>query len=85
MFGLHRNTKDMISLESSRFNRGSAIFGNESPVQLVELAPFFIDTYPVRNFEFAKFIEANGYSKEELWTTKGWEFIQERKIYQPNY
>jgi formylglycine-generating enzyme required for sulfatase activity len=53
---------------------GEFIFGrdggpeDESPQQVVEVAGFNIDKYPVTNAEYAKFVEATGHRVPRHWT-----------------
>ncbi|MBN2442310.1 MAG: SUMF1/EgtB/PvdO family nonheme iron enzyme [Spirochaetales bacterium] len=56
---------------------------NESPVHEVTLSAYKIGTYPVTVGEYKKFIQADGYTKEEYWTPEGWQFITEEKITLP--
>ena len=45
---------------------------NERPAHLVDLAPFWIDTAPVTNGEYAEFVAAGGYADPRWWTAAGW-------------
>ena len=42
----------------------------EKPVHTVSLDAFYIDTYPVTNAQYKKFIEAGGHDKPRLWGDK---------------
>jgi len=46
--------------------RGFA-FDNEQPPVTVRVAPFAIDSAPVRNAEFVRFVDAGGYDDAALW------------------
>jgi ergothioneine biosynthesis protein EgtB len=46
---------------------GGFAFDNELPGREVELAAFAIDSAPVTNGEFRRFVEAGGYARAELW------------------
>jgi len=46
--------------------RGFA-FDNELPATTVRVAPFAIDSAPVRNAEFVRFVDAGGYDDTTLW------------------
>ena len=48
------------------------VFDNEKWAHPVEVAPFQIARAPVTNAEFAEFIEAGGYGKQDLWDYEGW-------------
>ena len=47
---------------------------NEKWGQGYEVKPFSISKAPVTNAEFAEFVEAGGYKREELWTKAGWQW-----------
>lgn len=54
----------MTFIPGGAFRMGSDApdaYANEKPAHQVEVAPFYIDTVPVTNAEFAKFVEATGY------------------------
>jgi formylglycine-generating enzyme required for sulfatase activity len=46
-------------------------FDNESPVRLETVATFWMGRYPVTVQEYAGFVEAGGYGKEEFWSAGG--------------
>jgi gamma-glutamyl hercynylcysteine S-oxide synthase len=48
-------------------------YDNERPAHRVSLKPFWIDTTPVSNRYFIKFIEAGGYDEPSWWSAKGWQ------------
>jgi iron(II)-dependent oxidoreductase len=48
------------------------VFDNEKWAHEVEVPRFRIARAPVTNAEFAEFVEAGGYGREELWTGDGW-------------
>ena len=49
-------------------------YDNERPAFEVDVPAFFIDRVPVRNGDYAAFIEDGGYDRSEFWTTEGWEW-----------
>jgi iron(II)-dependent oxidoreductase len=55
-------------------SEGWFAYDNERPQHAVELKPFWIDATPVTNGEFAEFVDADGYRREELWSAPGWEW-----------
>jgi iron(II)-dependent oxidoreductase len=64
-------------IPGGRFILGSApeqrfVFDNERLAHEVEIAPFAISKTAVTSGEFKHFVEDNGYSRSELWTTEGW-------------
>jgi gamma-glutamyl hercynylcysteine S-oxide synthase len=58
-------------------------YDNERPEHTVELSPFFIDTHPVTNHDFALFIADGGYEDDRLWHPAGWEMIRRESISHP--
>ncbi len=77
--------ENMIHIKPKSFVMGSDQSEDELPLRKVILSPYYIDTAPVTNEEFAKFIEADGYKNKSFWCDDGWEFIQTNKITQPCY
>ncbi|CAB4862502.1 MAG: ergothioneine biosynthesis protein EgtB [Actinobacteria bacterium] len=49
-------------------------YDNERPRHMVSLDSFAIATSPVSHQLWTDFIEAEGYSREELWSPDGWEW-----------
>jgi iron(II)-dependent oxidoreductase len=60
-------------------------YDNERSRHAVQLAPFWIDRYPVTNSEFAEFIAAGGYSVREYWSDAGWAWLRESGASAPKY
>lgn len=55
----------MVLVPGGEFTMGSDAdfaFPNERPAHRVVVVPFFLDTHPVTNADFAKFVEATGYT-----------------------
>ncbi|MFM0324085.1 SUMF1/EgtB/PvdO family nonheme iron enzyme [Caballeronia glebae] len=75
----------MIFVTGAIFCRGSRNSKNEMPVTEVKLSPYWIDTYPVTNARFVRFIESEGYHDAAYWTTMGWDFVQSHHIVKPLY
>ncbi len=48
------------------------VFDNEKWAHPVELAAFRIARTPVRNHDFAAFVDDGGYTRRELWSDEGW-------------
>jgi len=46
---------------------------------------YSIAKYPVTNAQFAKFIEAGGYSTQRWWTAAGWRWREENRRTEPSY
>jgi gamma-glutamyl hercynylcysteine S-oxide synthase len=47
-------------------------YDNERPAHAVDLAPFWIDRFPVTNRQYLAFIEAGGYDEPRFWSDAGW-------------
>jgi ergothioneine biosynthesis protein EgtB len=60
-------------------------FDNESPRHRVYLEAFALASRPIRNGEFAAFIEDGGYTRPEFWLSEGYAKIQEEKWRAPLY
>ena len=54
-------------------------------VAVEEMKPFWIDQYPVTNGEFEIFIAEQGYSRPELWSEAGWQWLQQAGVSAPKY
>lgn len=77
------STEDMIRLDGGAFLMGTDTDegfpeDGEGPVRKVEVAPFYIDTYPVTNRQFREFIKSTGYVTEA--ERFGWSFVFEKEI-----
>lgn len=53
--------------------------------QTFDVPAFTIAKYPITNAQFAKFIEAGGYTQERWWTDAGWAQRERDKWTQPRY
>jgi gamma-glutamyl hercynylcysteine S-oxide synthase len=65
----------MRLVEGGPFIMGTAhpwAYDNERDAHVVELPPFLIDTFPVTNVEYQRFITDGGYDHEALWSSSGW-------------
>jgi formylglycine-generating enzyme len=74
------STADMQLLRGAEFLMGTDFTGGfpvdgEGPVRKVRLNSFYIDIYPVRNMEFALFVDATRYVTES--EQFGWSFVFE--------
>ncbi|TVL89553.1 ergothioneine biosynthesis protein EgtB [Streptomyces sp. SAJ15] len=56
---------------------------NERPAHRVEVPGFHIDTVPVSNAAYQRFIEDGGYERERWWTAEGWAHIREHGLHAP--
>jgi sulfatase modifying factor 1 len=72
------STESMIKLEGGPFLMGTETdegfpADGEGPVREVTLDPFYIDTHPVTNAQFAEFVAKSGYRSEA--ERFGWSFV----------
>jgi iron(II)-dependent oxidoreductase len=68
-------------------DRNSVAFGwdNEFDAHDVHVPEFEVDVLPVTNGQYLEFIAANGYSRRELWTEEGWEWIRTEAVTHPAF
>ena len=65
--------------------RGHAPYDNEHAVHEVELAAFRIDRHPVSCARYRAFVEEGGYTREELWTPAGREWLRDEDAFAPKH
>ena len=58
-------------------------FDNEKPAHKVKLAPFALSTTQVSSEQFAQFVEAGGYEREQYWTQAGWQWRRQAQASAP--
>ena len=51
-------------------------YDNERSSHVVDVAPFWLDRYPVTTRRFAQFVAAGGYEKPLWWSDRGWQWQQ---------
>jgi iron(II)-dependent oxidoreductase len=61
------------------------VFDNEKWAHPVELEPFQIARTAVTNAEYAAFVEAGGYQRQEWWNEEGEQWRQEGQVQHPVY
>jgi gamma-glutamyl hercynylcysteine S-oxide synthase len=80
---------EMVRFPGGRVEIGtedrSAAYDNERPAHAVDVAPFWIDAYPVTNADYLVFIGAGGYSTPEYWSDAGWRWRTEAGVNAPKY
>jgi gamma-glutamyl hercynylcysteine S-oxide synthase len=64
-------------------NDTTVAYDNERPAHPRELDSFWIDTHPVTNGTYRRFIEDGGYTRRELWTDEGWQWLTETRARHP--
>jgi iron(II)-dependent oxidoreductase len=60
-------------------------YDNERPAHRVDVGPFWIDTTPVTNGDYAAFIADGGYDQQRWWTEAGWAWRQEADLRAPEF
>lgn len=58
---------------------------NERPAHQVHVDTFAIDTFPVTNGDYLRFIAAGGYDDPSWWHAAGWTHRNEAKLYAPRF
>ena len=58
-------------------------YDNERPAHVVDLPAFFIDTTPVTNAAFARFVTNGGYDDPTWWSEAGWAWRTESGVTHP--
>jgi gamma-glutamyl hercynylcysteine S-oxide synthase len=80
---------EMVRFPGGRVEIGtddrSAAYDNERPAHAVDVAPFWIDAYPVTNADYLVFIGAGGYDTPEYWSEAGWRWRTEIDAKAPKY
>lgn len=66
-------------------NDFASAYDNERPQHTVHVKPFKIDRTPVTNAAFLKFMSDGGYTRHELWSPKGREWLMETGASSPKY
>jgi ergothioneine biosynthesis protein EgtB len=65
--------------------RAEGAFGwdNEFEAHVVDVPAFTIDTLPVRNRDFLRFVETGGYQERGLWSDEAWAWLRKRRHRHP--
>jgi len=66
-------------------NDRAAAYDNERPEHGVDIAPFSIDVFPVTNRDYLEFMRDSGYTRRELWSDAGWEWLSAAVVEAPKY
>ena len=68
-----------MGISEEQFNHLSAldqrlnpVFATEVPIRTIHLTSFYIDRYPVTNFQYHKFVQETGHRKPLLWDSPMW-------------
>src|SRR5207245_11204109 len=58
---------------------------NERPAHTVQVDAFFLDTVPVTNGAYQRFIAAGGYDNPKYWSEAGWAYRNEANLSAPRF
>ncbi|MGD2092714.1 MAG: SUMF1/EgtB/PvdO family nonheme iron enzyme, partial [Candidatus Aminicenantes bacterium] len=75
----------MVCVEAGEFTRGSGKNEDEQPIRQIYLDEYMMGKYPVTNEEYKDFMADDGYKKKEFWTTEGWQWREQKNIFEPVY
>jgi iron(II)-dependent oxidoreductase len=78
----------MVRVPGGRYPIGSDAhepYDNEHPRHDVELPGFEIDRFPVTNGDYLAFMADGGYTRRELWSRDGWDWIMTFGTEAPEY
>lgn len=78
---------DEVLIPAGGFTMGTSTeawaLDNERPAHQVHVDAFFLDTAPVTNGDYLRFIDAGGYDQRRWWTAPGWEHRQRASLSAP--
>jgi iron(II)-dependent oxidoreductase len=79
---------DCIDIAAGHYQIGGSpptACDNELPPQQAVLGPCRIARNPVSNSEFLAFMRDDGYAREDLWSTAGWQWLQQHPATHPEH
>ena len=78
-----------VLVEGGPFEMGTSLeawaYDNERPAHLVDLPPFYMDTTPVTNRDYLRFVEDRGYDDPRWWSEAGWAHRQKAQLSAPQF
>jgi iron(II)-dependent oxidoreductase len=78
-----------VLIPAGDFERGTDLdpwsLDNERPAHRVHVPAFAIDTTPVRNADYARFVAAGGYADPRWWHPDGWAHVQSAGLVAPQF
>lgn len=78
-----------VRIPAGSFTMGTSVepwaLDNERPAHEVDLPTYWIDTLPVTNAAFQRFIDDGGYGNPRWWTAEGWAHSNEAGMAAPKY
>lgn len=60
-------------------------YDNERPAHVVDLAAFYIDTFPTTCGQYLEFVESGGYDDPRWWSPEGWAWRCEAGLQHPQF
>jgi len=79
----------MVKIPGGIYNLGypgnQFCYDNELPEHKVFLENYLIDTFPVTNGDFLRFMDDGGYDDFNLWLADGWDLVKEHEWKAPLY
>ncbi|MCC3771938.1 ergothioneine biosynthesis protein EgtB [Streptomyces sp. UNOC14_S4] len=76
-----------VRVEGGPFTMGTSTepwaLDNERPAHIRVVPPFFIDTLPVSNGAYLRFVEDGGYEDRRWWHPEGWEQVRAHRLRAP--
>jgi gamma-glutamyl hercynylcysteine S-oxide synthase len=82
-----RPPRPEVLVPGSPFTMGTSTepwaLDNERPAHRVDVPAFWIDTFPVTNGEFLRFIDDGGYAQPRWWSEAGWAYRQQAGLEAP--
>lgn len=78
----------MMPIPGGSFRMGSNSrhgYDNERCEHEVNLLPFSLDRLPVTAAQWVQFMNQDGYLREELWSSEGWEWRTAQSVSMPEY
>ena len=80
---------DEVLVPGGRFAMGTSVdpwaYDNERPAHGVDVAPFHMDTTPVTNAAFTRFIDDGAYDEPAHWTAEGWQWRVDEAAEHPQF
>lgn len=80
---------EWVSIAGGKFSMGRkqtvGVYDNEAPPYEVTVATFQLQSTPVTIGQFKEFVDAGGYSAKEVWSSRGWDWLQETQAKRPLY
>ena len=84
----HLLAKEVL-IPAGTFMMGTSVepwaLDNERPTHAVDVPGFWIDTVPVTNGAYLRFIGDGGYRNPRWWTAQGWSHVREAGLKAPKY